>query len=129
MVALTKRLGERDKEVLDLQSSLESSEKRLKETEDALDRRTAQLISIRKRLASITFSKENSASECNVDDEQDECSLSVMLGEVEHNEDSANGPHEVTSELSSKVSLDGNEEEGAEKDALVVDEKEQAESP
>lgn len=129
MVALTKRLGERDKEVLDLQSSLESTEKRLKETEDALDRRTAQLISIRKRLASITFSKENSASECNVDDEQEECSLSVMLGEVEHDGESANGPLEVTSELSSKASLDGNEDEDAEKDAPVEDEKQQAESP
>ena len=51
MVALTKRLGERDQEVLELQASLEATEAKLKSAEDVLDKRTAQMIRLRKRMA------------------------------------------------------------------------------
>ena len=51
MVALTKRLGERDQEVLELQASLEATEAKLKSAEDVLDKRTAQMIRLRKRIA------------------------------------------------------------------------------
>ena len=112
MVALTKRLGERDKEVLDLQASLEGMEKKLKDTEDALDKRTAQLISLRKKLASITSSSRNdniSVQDLQVDEEG---TLSPTLA-PDGDECTEEGPLEVTMELSSKTSqVDSEEDQG-----------------
>ena len=51
MVALTKRLGERDQEVFEIQASLEATEAKLKSAEDVLDKRTAQMIRLRRRMA------------------------------------------------------------------------------
>ena len=48
MVALTQRLAERDKEVLELQAAVEAAEGRSKEAEDTLDNRMAELIAARK---------------------------------------------------------------------------------
>jgi hypothetical protein len=48
MVALTGRLAERDQKVLALQGQVESAELRAKEAEDALDKKMAELIAVRK---------------------------------------------------------------------------------
>lgn len=48
MVALTQRLAERDREVLALQAQVESADVRAKEAEDALDKKMAELIAVRK---------------------------------------------------------------------------------
>lgn len=109
MVALTKRLGERDKEVLDLQASLEGTEKKLKDTEDALDKRTAQLITLRKKLASLPSSTKV------LQEEEDASGLSPTLAlDSDRTGDGAEeGPLEVTMELSSKTSQFDSEEEQA----------------
>ena len=115
MVALTKRLGERDKEVIELQSSLDATEKKLKETEDALDKRTAQLISIRKRMAAFSATKEDSTQ--TVDDgveidRGDEDPMSLAPEDLQSDcVETTEGPLEVTMELCCKTSQDGLEED------------------
>jgi hypothetical protein len=48
MVALTQRLAERDREVLALQAQVETADLRAKDAEDALDKKMAELIAVRK---------------------------------------------------------------------------------
>eukprot|EP00890_Picochlorum_soloecismus_P003968 jgi/Picsp_1/4572/NSC_01942-R1_protein len=118
MVALTKRLGERDKEVLELQSKLEATEKKLKDAEDALDNRTAQLISIRKRLASITLSRDSKSESGALEvsyqlDTSQEGESNPVTGaweKAQGNQSNAPGPMEVTAELSSKNSEEDEDE-------------------
>ena len=109
MVALTKRLGERDKEVLGLQEKLDEREKKLKDTEDALDKRTAQLIAMRKRFASI-------ASQKSPRGQTDLTEVSYNVNTSDDGEfmddavDQKGGPMEVTAELSSSQ-IDTEDEE------------------
>lgn len=117
MVALTKRLGERDGEVLELQSKLEATEKKLKDAEDALDNRTAQLISIRKRLASITLSRDSSESgalevsyQLDTSQEVESNPLTGTWKKTQGNQSNVPGPLEVTAELSSRNSEQDEEE-------------------
>ena len=127
MVALTKRLGERDKEVLDLQTRLESTEKKLKDTEDALDKRTAQLISLRKKLASISSSTRDGAVCAKDLQEDEEGGLSPTLA-PDGDECTDEGPLEVTMELSSKTSQIDSEEDIENEDPWPLEKKDHRES-
>ena len=97
MIALTHRLGERDQEVLELQASLEATEKKLKETEDALDRRTAQMIRLRKGMAGRGWQEEES---------EDVLGGILRAGEEEQLQD---GPLEVTMALDDDDDDEGDE--------------------
>lgn len=118
MVALTKRLGERDKEVLELQSKLEATEKKLKDAEDALDNRTAQLISIRKRLASITLSRDSNSEsgalevsyQLDTSQEGESNPVTDAWKKMQGYQSNDPGPLEVTAELSSKNSEEDEDE-------------------
>lgn len=111
MVALTKRLGERDHEVLELQNKLQTSEKKLKETEDVLDKRTAQLISIRKKLASLTIKESDKVpsvygSEISYMLASDDTSYPSSEQKWSGEADIEDGPLEVT-EFTNKESPEG----------------------
>lgn len=124
MVALTKRLGERDKEVLELQSRLDATEKKLKDTEDALDKRTAQLISLRKKLASMT-AKGSLGGANDLHDEEDGTMLPTLAPDSGEDEEyTEEGPLEVTMELSSKTSqVDSEDEQGDIENEAPLNEK------
>ncbi|UPQ99737.1 kinesin [Chloropicon primus] len=53
MIALTSRLNERDEQILYLQEELQAYDQHQRQLEDALDHRTAELISIRKSNAQV----------------------------------------------------------------------------
>ena len=57
MIALTSRLNERDEQIAYLQEELQAYDQHQRQLEDALDQRTAELISVRKTNAQIQGSK------------------------------------------------------------------------
>lgn len=63
MIALTSRLNERDEQILYLQEELQAYDQHQRQLEDALDHRTAELISIRKSNAEINRLRKEGTSQ------------------------------------------------------------------
>ncbi len=119
MVALTKRLGERDQEVLELQASLEATEAKLKSTEDVLDKRTAQMIRLRKRMAEKGRGwQEDDGNDCGYGDMEQETPGSSDSSDGEGRVESSSelkGPLEVT------LALEDDDVDGDTDDIGVID--------